>query len=125
MISLAIRGLPDHPGIRTIGGGASPRNDLEERAIGRPCAGRGSVEEGTLSGRPVSRDMARLIDYMKWAFGAEELACLAGEDGAIAHAEVRISDPAVMMFDARPEWPPPPGSLRLRSRRPRKPPHSW
>lgn len=27
------------------------------------------------------------------------------------HAEVRIGDSAVMMFDARPEWPPTPGSI--------------
>ncbi|MBP2054294.1 putative glyoxalase superfamily protein PhnB [Streptomyces griseochromogenes] len=55
----------------------------------------------------------RLIDYMRTAFGAQELACLAGEDGSIEHAEVRIGDSVVMMFDARPEWPPTPGFLRL------------
>ncbi|MFJ9566888.1 hypothetical protein ACIRQQ_43495 [Streptomyces fuscichromogenes] len=48
----------------------------------------------------VSRDTVRLIDYMKRAFGAEELACLAGKVGAIEHAEVRIGDSVVMMFDA-------------------------
>ncbi|WP_229899368.1 hypothetical protein [Streptomyces capoamus] len=61
----------------------------------------------------ISRDTVQLIDYMKRAFGAEELACLAGKDGAIEHAEVRIGDSVVMMFDARPEWPPTPGFLRL------------
>src|SRR3954452_23513129 len=61
----------------------------------------------------ISRDTLRLIDYMKRAFGAEELACLAGRDGAIEHAEVRIGNSVVMMFDARPEWPPTPGFLRL------------
>ncbi|MGY1583190.1 VOC family protein [Streptomyces sp. MN13] len=29
------------------------------------------------------------------------------------HAEVRIGDSVVMMFDARPEWPSPPGFLRF------------
>ena len=47
----------------------------------------------------ISRDTVQLIDYMKRAFGAEELACLAGKDGAIEHAEVRIGDSVVMMFD--------------------------
>ncbi|MEU1661946.1 hypothetical protein ABZ527_38675 [Streptomyces griseofuscus] len=61
----------------------------------------------------ISRDTVQLIDYMKRAFGAEELACLAGKDGGIEHAEVRIGDSVVMMFDARPEWPPTPGFLRL------------
>ncbi|MGW3648137.1 VOC family protein [Streptomyces sp. NPDC000878] len=61
----------------------------------------------------ISRDTVRLIDFMKRAFDAEELACLTGEDGSVAHAEVRIGDSVVMMFDARPEWPPTPGFLRL------------
>lgn len=61
----------------------------------------------------VSRDTVRLIDYVKRAFGAAELACLKGEDGHVQHAEVRIGDSVVMMFDARPEWPPAPGLLRL------------
>jgi PhnB protein len=61
----------------------------------------------------ISRDTVRLIDFVKRAFGAQELACLAGPDGAVQHAEVRIGDSVVMMFDARPEWPPTPGFLRL------------
>ncbi|WP_030678531.1 VOC family protein [Streptomyces rimosus] len=61
----------------------------------------------------ISRDTVQLIDFMKRAFGAEELACLADEDGVVGHAEVRIRDSVVMMFDARPEWPSTPGFLRL------------
>lgn len=61
----------------------------------------------------ISRDTRGLIDYLERAFGAQELACLAGEDGSVAHAEVRIGDSVVMMFDARPEWPATPGFLRL------------
>jgi PhnB protein len=61
----------------------------------------------------ISRDTAQLIDYVKEAFGAEETARLAGSDGRIEHAEVRIGDSVVMMFDARPDWPSTPGFLRL------------
>ncbi|MFJ2937234.1 VOC family protein [Streptomyces sp. NPDC087219] len=61
----------------------------------------------------ISRDTVRLIDFLKRAFGAAELACLTGEDGSVQHAEVRIGDSVVMMFDARPEWPATPGFLRL------------
>ncbi|WP_043195579.1 VOC family protein [Streptomyces sp. NRRL WC-3725] len=61
----------------------------------------------------VSRDTPRLIDFMRRAFDAEELACLVGKDGSVEHAEVRIGDSVVLMFDARPEWPPTPGFLRL------------
>ncbi|WP_328942086.1 VOC family protein [Streptomyces sp. NBC_00250] len=61
----------------------------------------------------ISRDTVALIDFLKRAFGAEELACMADEEGTVQHAEVRIGDSVVMMFDARPEWPPTPGFLRL------------
>ncbi|MFD9636052.1 VOC family protein [Streptomyces violascens] len=61
----------------------------------------------------ISRDTRQLIDYLKRAFGAAELACLVGADGTVEHAEVRIGDSVVMMFDARPEWPPTPAFLRL------------
>jgi PhnB protein len=61
----------------------------------------------------ISRDTARLIEFMKEAFGAEEIARVYGEDGSIGHAEVRIGDSVVMAFDARKEWPDTPGFLRL------------
>jgi uncharacterized glyoxalase superfamily protein PhnB len=61
----------------------------------------------------VSRDTVGLIEFLKAAFDAEELACLTGPDGMVQHAEVRIGDSVVMMFDARPEWPATPGFLRL------------
>ncbi|NGO14343.1 VOC family protein [Streptomyces sp. HC44] len=73
------------------------------------------VPEGYTTVTPwiISRDTDRLIAYVKEAFGAEEIARVVGEDGRIGHAEVRIGDSVVMMFDARPDWPPTPGFLRL------------
>ncbi|MFJ4817625.1 VOC family protein [Streptomyces sp. NPDC088801] len=61
----------------------------------------------------ISRDTAGLIDYLKEAFDAEEIARVVGEDGRIGHAEVRIGDSVVMPFDAPPNWPPTPAFLRL------------
>ncbi|WP_156727091.1 VOC family protein [Streptomyces apocyni] len=61
----------------------------------------------------VSPDTARLIAYVEDAFGAEELGRFTGEDGRIGHAEVRIGDSVIMMFDTAPEWPPTPGLIRL------------
>ena len=51
-----------------------------------------SVPEGYTTVTPwiISRDTARLIDYMKEAFGAGEIARLTGAEGRIEHAEVRI-----------------------------------
>jgi PhnB protein len=61
----------------------------------------------------ISPDTARLIDFAKAAFGAQELARLPGPDGGIGHAEIRIGDSVVMMFDARDGWPDTPAFLRL------------
>ena len=56
---------------------------------------------------------AKAIDYYKQAFGAHELARVPGPDGRIGHAEVRIGDAVVMMFDRADGWPDTPGFLRL------------
>ena len=43
---------------------------------------------------------ARLIDFMKEAFGAEEVFRMPGKDGTVGHAEVRIGDSMMMLADA-------------------------
>jgi PhnB protein len=69
---------------------------------------------GTVTPWIISADTARLIDFTKAAFGAEELARIPGPGGeGIGHAEVRIGDSVVMMFDARDGWPRTPAFLRL------------
>jgi PhnB protein len=60
-----------------------------------------------------SRDTARLLDFVKHAFGAEELARVYVENGAIGHAEFKIGDAIVMAFDAKEEWTDTPCFLRL------------
>jgi len=73
------------------------------------------VPEGYTTVTPwlISRDTARLIGYLKAAFDATELARVVLADGSIGHAEVRIGNAIVMLFDAKPDWPPTPGFLRL------------
>jgi uncharacterized glyoxalase superfamily protein PhnB len=61
----------------------------------------------------ISRDTAGLLDFVKKAFGAEEIARVPDEDGTIGHAEFRIGDSIVMAFDAREGWPDTPGFFRL------------
>jgi PhnB protein len=57
---------------------------------------------------------AKLLDFLKAAFGAEETGRVYNEDGkTIGHAEVRIGDSVVMLFDAKDTWPPTPSFLRL------------
>lgn len=73
------------------------------------------VPEGYHSVTPfvISRDAAKFLDFMRDAFGAEELARVADEDGRIWHAEARIGDSVVMAFDAKEEWPDTPAFLRV------------
>jgi PhnB protein len=61
----------------------------------------------------IGGDTAGLIEFLKVAFVAQELARIPNESGGIAHAEVRIGDSVVMMFDARPGWPETPAFMRL------------
>jgi PhnB protein len=61
----------------------------------------------------ISRDTARLIEFSEQAFGAVELGRVPGPEGGIEHAEVRIGDSVVMMFDTRDGWPDTPAFLRL------------
>ncbi len=52
--------------------------------------------------------VAKLLDFVKRAFGAEELARMPAPGGGIAHAEVRIGDSIVMMgepMDASQQMP--------------------
>lgn len=63
----------------------------------------------------IVKDSARLIDFLKEVFGAEETegSRVYNQDGTIGHVEVRIGDSVVMMFDAKDTWPPTPAFFRL------------
>jgi PhnB protein len=56
---------------------------------------------------------ARLIDFLKQAFAAEERERVARPDGAIMHAEVKIGDSVVMMGEPMQPYTPMPASLHL------------
>jgi PhnB protein len=47
----------------------------------------------------ITRGAAKAIDFYKKAFGAVELFRLAGPDGKIAHAEIKIGNAPVMLAD--------------------------
>ncbi|WHT17482.1 VOC family protein [Crossiella sp. CA-258035] len=62
----------------------------------------------------IGQHTAELIDWLAEVFGAVELGRVQDEEtGAIGHAEVRIGDSVVMLFDSRPHWPATPAHLRL------------
>jgi len=87
----------------------------EESKRGESGSGIRPVPEGYHTVTPwiVSRDSAQLLDFVREAFGAEEIARVHNEDGTIGHAEFRIGDSVVMAFDAKEEWPDTPSFLRL------------
>jgi uncharacterized glyoxalase superfamily protein PhnB len=63
----------------------------------------------------IVKDAAKFIDFLQEAFGAKETegSRVYNQDGTIGHAEVRMGDTVVMMFDAKEEWPPTPSFFRL------------
>ena len=55
----------------------------------------------------------RLLDFMKQAFGAEELHRSARPDGTVQHAVARIADSMIMMGEPQGEFGPKPSTLHL------------
>src|SRR5262245_11268585 len=74
-----------------------------------------TIPEGYTAVTPwiVGNDTAGLMDFLRQAFGAEEDALINGPDGRISHAEMRVGNAMVLMFDAPEGWPPTPAFLRL------------
>jgi uncharacterized glyoxalase superfamily protein PhnB len=61
----------------------------------------------------IAKGAADLLEFMTSAFGALELSRMTGEDGKIGHAEARIGDSIVMVFDSKSDWPDTPAFIRL------------
>ncbi|WP_437228232.1 VOC family protein [Planctomicrobium sp. SH661] len=61
----------------------------------------------------VVSDCAKLIDFLKVVFDAEEIMRMPGENGGVRHAEVRIGDSPIEMGDANSQWSAMPGSLHI------------
>jgi uncharacterized glyoxalase superfamily protein PhnB len=63
----------------------------------------------------VSRDSARLIAFLEAAFDGKEKegTRTLSPDGKIVHAEVTLGPAAILLFDAKEQWPETPAFLRL------------
>lgn len=74
-----------------------------------------TIPEGYTTVTPwiISPDTDRELKFIRDAFGGKELARVLNEDGGIGHAETRIGDAIVMLFDAPTGWIPTPCFLRL------------
>jgi PhnB protein len=75
------------------------------------------VPEGYTTVTPwiIGRDTAGLMAFLEKAFGAVDMGRVPNPDGSIGHAEMRIGDAVVMMFDApkNQAWPETPAFIRL------------
>ncbi len=74
-----------------------------------------AIPDGYSSVTPwiIGHDTAGLMAWLSRAFAATEISRLEGEDGSIGHAEMRIGNAVVMMFDGKENWPATPAFLRL------------
>lgn len=73
------------------------------------------IPEGYHSVTPwiIGHDTTGLMEFLTAAFDAEAHGePVVDEQGNVGHAELRIGDSIVMMFD-KPDWPPTPAFLRL------------
>lgn len=59
------------------------------------------------------KGVAGFLEFLTQAFGAQERTRVPNEDGTIGHAEVMIGNRMIMMFDAKPDWPPTPAFTML------------
>ena len=73
------------------------------------------IPEGKRSVTPyiVVKGVSRLIDFLKTAFDADAYLVVPNPDGTIGHAEVRVGDCVLMMFDAAADWVETPSFLCL------------
>ncbi len=71
------------------------------------------TENRTITPWITTRSTDRLIAFLTAAFQAEELGRVYNADGSIGHAEVRIGDSKILMFDSPAEWPSFPCFIRL------------
>ncbi len=56
---------------------------------------------------------SKLLDFVKSAFGAEEISRHDGPEGKIMHAQFKIGDSIIMASDAREDYPPMPAMMYL------------
>jgi uncharacterized glyoxalase superfamily protein PhnB len=73
------------------------------------------IREGfhTVTPYLIVQGAARLIEFMKQAFGAEEIHRTSKPDGTLGHCQVRIGDSMVELADGNEQWKPMPASLHL------------
>jgi uncharacterized glyoxalase superfamily protein PhnB len=88
---------------------------LKEKLMQAAANQTGYIREGFHSIMPylISAGAARLIEFMKQAFDAEEAFRMPAPEGSIMHAEVRIDDSPIELSDGNAQYPPSPTCLHI------------
>jgi PhnB protein len=73
------------------------------------------IPEGfhTITPYLVVRNASGLIEFMKKAFGAQEIFCMRSPDGIVQHGEIRIGDSIIELGEASEQYPPMPCMLHM------------
>lgn len=61
----------------------------------------------------IVRGAAEFLDFAEDVLGGVETGRVASEDGTVEHAEIKVGDAVVMVFDSAEGWPDTPAYLRL------------
>lgn len=67
----------------------------------------------TVSPYLVVTSASATIEFLTSVFGAQELRRMSGEEGKVAHAEVRLDDSVLMVADSAPAWPAVPAHVHV------------
>jgi PhnB protein len=63
------------------------------------------MDKATVTPYVAAKGADRFLDFVEAVFTSEKAGRVRNPDGSIGHAEIRIGDSVIMVFDSRPEWP--------------------
>jgi PhnB protein len=63
------------------------------------------MDKGTVTPYVAAKGADLFLDFVEAVFTAGKAVRIRNPNGTVGHAEIRIGDSTVMVFDSRPEWP--------------------
>lgn len=69
--------------------------------------------ESPLTPYVAAKGAERFLEFVERVFMTDKAMRVLNDDGTVGHAEVRIGESVVMVFDSRPEWPDTPSFLSV------------
>ncbi len=60
-----------------------------------------------------AKGAARFLEFVEQTFATDTALRVLNEDGTIGHAEVKIGNSVIMVFDSQPDWPDTPSFLSV------------